>query len=88
MQLLNGYKSGGGLLFLGDGREIERDNLWGIRLLLAFVIANAAVQSPADAGEWLLGLLVVLAAVYWLAVRLFSRPETDQSDGTTDGVRT
>lgn len=88
MQLLNGHKSGERLLFLNDDREIERDNLWGIRLLLAFVVANAAVQSPADAGEWLLGLLVVLAAVYWLAVRLFSRPAAEQPDGTTDGVRT
>lgn len=87
MQLLDGHKSGERLLFLNNDREIERDNLWAIRLLLAFVLGNAAVQSPGDAGQWMLGLLLVLAAVYWVAVRLFSRPATGESDATTDGVR-
>lgn len=88
MQILDGYKSGGGLLFLSDDREIERDNLWAIRGLLAAVFVNAAVQSPSASGPaWAIGLLAVLLALYWAALRFLSRDESEQEDTASGGVR-
>lgn len=91
MGLLDGTRSGDGLLLLSNEREIDRDDLWAIRFLAALFIVPAVATNPAeytgpDGPLVLVGLFVIVAPLYWVALRLTS--DAADSPTTTEVAET
>lgn len=91
MGLPSGTRSGNGILLLSKGREIARDNLWALRLLVALVFIGPLLAEALDPygrlalGEYTTGMAVILPPLYWMGLRALSKP--GQADNGADGPK-
>jgi len=80
MGTINGNELG----VLSEGRMIKRRTLWIIRIIVVLLgIAQvltppALVEGAAGYGGYVFGTLIVIYAIYWVLLRLFSSKVQDE----------